>query len=80
MRIGRRKARTFVVAGLAVSVVMLATGSAFAGFFDDLFGSRRQDSPAALPYASTATLAPAPAVTQSPQPSVPSFGSGSVTY
>jgi hypothetical protein len=78
MRIGRQKARTLAVIGLALSVVPLTTEAASAGFFDDLFGGHRQDSPAALPYASTATPPAAPAQPQ--QPSVPSVNYGSVTY
>jgi len=85
MQIGRPTVRTLAVAGLALSLVLLDTSIASAGFFDDLFGSRRQDSPAALPYASTAAPPPAaaqPALapTQPSQPSAPSVGYGSVTY
>jgi hypothetical protein len=82
MQIGRPTVRTLAVAGLAFSLILLNASVASAGFFDDLFGNHRQESPvasvAALPYAATGT--PAPSVTQPHQPSVPSVNYGSVTY
>jgi hypothetical protein len=80
MRIGRSNARPLAVAVLALTLVLLTGQTASAGFFDDLFGNHRQDSPAALPYAATGTPAPSPPVTQPHQPAVPSVNYGSVTY
>ena len=59
MRFSRHSARPLAIAGLAVSITLLATGAASAGFLDSLFhGSRQQDVPsAALPYADTSATA-----------------------
>jgi len=85
MPVGHPKIRSLAVAGLALSLVLSTGGVAFAGFFDDLFGGHRQESPAASPaalsYAPTAApSAPASAPAQPSQPSVPSVNYGSVTY
>lgn len=72
MRFSRHSARPLAIAGLAVSITLLATGAASAGFLDSLFhGSRQQDVPlAALPYAdtsATASLAQPSGIAQPPR-------------
>lgn len=68
MRIRRRQVHALAVAGLALSVMLLATAAASAGFFDNLFGGvQQQGAPAtALPYATTSTAVAT--ATQSAEP------------
>ena len=80
MPVCRLNTRAVAVAGLALCATLLAPGTASAGFLEDLFGNR-QDSPAAMPYASTAVPAAEPRQVAVPTvQSVPSVGAGSVTF
>jgi hypothetical protein len=82
MPISRHSARPLAVLGLALSLVLLTTAAASAGFLDSLFhGDRHQDQPTALPYADTSTPPPAfpatpSAVTAAPSVTQPPSGTG----
>jgi hypothetical protein len=67
MRMSCRHARPLAIAGLALSIMLLATGAASAGFLDSLFAGNRQQ-PAALPYAEpAATPSNMPSITVTPR-------------
>jgi hypothetical protein len=70
----RRQARPFVIAGLALSMVLLVASEASAGFLDSLFSDRQQDARVPLPYADTSAT---PSVNLTPRE--PGYGSG-VTF
>jgi hypothetical protein len=81
MPVSRHKARALAVAGAALSITLLATGTASAGFLDSLFGNRQQEAaaPAALPYAptpATASLSQPSGIAQPPREVGSGYGSG----
>jgi hypothetical protein len=57
MRIRRLRARPFFLIGLTLSITLIATGAASAGFLDSLFGSPQPAPAPALPYAATSSTA-----------------------
>ena len=57
MQIRRLCARLFAAIGLTLSLTLIATGAASAGFLDSLFGSPQPAPAPALPYAATSSTA-----------------------